>query len=363
MSDPRLSRISTREHVLTLLRADGAHPPVRGEVRRALQAEKIRGFLHLYIGEEAIAVGVDAGARARRTRWSRPIANTDTRSHAACRWTRSWQRCSARPKAAAAAAAARCICSMRRRGSMAATPSSAAGCRSRSGLALGRQDAGRDVVTACFFGEGAVAEGEFHESLNLAALWKLPVLFVCENNLYAMGTRLEPVGIGDRHPCKAASYRMPAEVVDGMDVVASKRRRDARCCDPRRQRARSSSNSAPIASARIRCSTPQLYRDKAEVEDWKKRDPIRTPVSVDARDRRIARQRSRGDRGGSRAPKSRTRSRLRARPLGAGRRTRRATSMPRRAADDAPRWRARSPIAKRCARRSATRCCAIRAYS
>src|SRR5581483_3787991 len=59
------------------------------------------------------------------------------------------------------------------------------------GLALAHRLQGRANVTACFFGEGAVAEGEFHESLNLAALWKLPVLFICENNLYAMGTALK----------------------------------------------------------------------------------------------------------------------------------------------------------------------------
>ena len=76
--------------------------------------------------------------------------------------------------------------------STAATPSSAAACRSPSGLALAdAAGAAATAVTACFFGEGAVAEGEFHESMNLAALWKLPVLFCCENNLYAMGTALD----------------------------------------------------------------------------------------------------------------------------------------------------------------------------
>ena len=83
------------------------------------------------------------------------------------------------------------------------------------GIALADRQLGRPAVTACFFGDGAVAEGTFHESMNLAALWKLPVLFLCENNLYAMGTALV------RHQAqpdlckKAASYGMPAEVVDG----------------------------------------------------------------------------------------------------------------------------------------------------
>ena len=75
-------------------------------------------------------------------------------------------------------------------------------------------------MTACFFGEGAVAEGEFHETMNLAALWELPVLFCCENNLYAMGTALDRSESETNLAYKAASYEMPAWSVDGMDVLA-----------------------------------------------------------------------------------------------------------------------------------------------
>ena len=117
---------------------------------------------------------------------------------------------------------------------------------------------GRDRVTACFFGDGAVAEGEFHESLNLAALWKLPVLFLCENNLYAMGTALDryqsetdlALQGGVRTGC-------PREAVDGMDVLAvddAARRAVAR--DARRRAGRSSWSVARTASAPTRCSTP-----------------------------------------------------------------------------------------------------------
>ena len=79
---------------------------------------------------------------------------------------------------------------------------------------------GEDRVTACFFGDGAVAEGEFHESLNLAALWRLPVLFCCENNRYAMGTALNRAQSETDLALKAASYGMPAWAVEGMDVLA-----------------------------------------------------------------------------------------------------------------------------------------------
>ena len=88
------------------------------------------------------------------------------------------------------------------------------------GLALADKMQGRQRVTACFFGEGAVAEGEFHECMNLAALWKLPVLFCCENNLYAMGTALKRSESETDLCLKATSYEVPAWLVDGMDIVA-----------------------------------------------------------------------------------------------------------------------------------------------
>ena len=88
------------------------------------------------------------------------------------------------------------------------------------GLALADKMQGRLRRVCCFFGEGAVAEGEFHESMNLAALWQLPVLFVCENNLYAMGTALTLSESVTDLTHKAASYAVAAAAVDGMDVLA-----------------------------------------------------------------------------------------------------------------------------------------------
>ena len=88
------------------------------------------------------------------------------------------------------------------------------------GVALGDKMQGRPSLTACFFGDGAVDEGEFHESMNLAELWSLPVLFVCENNLYSMGMALARAEAETDIARKAAAYRMPAAAVDGMDVVA-----------------------------------------------------------------------------------------------------------------------------------------------
>ena len=121
---------------------------------------------------------------------------------------------------------------------------------------------------------GAVAEGEFHEAMNLASLWRLPVLFVCENNRYAMGTALEREHAETMLYKKAAAHRIATDVVDGMDVVAVAERARA-AIDRVRE------TSAPVfvecLTYRFRAHSmfdPELYRDKAEVEAWKQRDPI-----------------------------------------------------------------------------------------
>jgi TPP-dependent pyruvate/acetoin dehydrogenase alpha subunit len=144
------------------------------------------------------------------------------------------------------------------------------------GLALADKMRGAERVTACFFGEGAVAEGEFHESMNLAALWQLPVLFCCENNLYAMGTALARSESETDLALKAASYELPAWDVDGMDVVACERAaRNAVSMI----RAGDGPVFLELRTYRFRAHSmydPERYRSKEEVEVWKKRDPIST---------------------------------------------------------------------------------------
>ncbi|HHZ08978.1 MAG TPA: pyruvate dehydrogenase (acetyl-transferring) E1 component subunit alpha, partial [Rhizobiales bacterium] len=129
-------------------------------------------------------------------------------------------------------------------------------------------------LAACFFGEGAAGEGEFHESMNLAELWDLPVLFVCENNLYAMGVPLELAEADTDIARKAAAYRMPGEAVDGMNPVAVEAAA-RRAVDSIR------SGTGPYF---LECRTyrfrphsmfdAQLYRTREEIELWKARDPI-----------------------------------------------------------------------------------------
>jgi TPP-dependent pyruvate/acetoin dehydrogenase alpha subunit len=142
------------------------------------------------------------------------------------------------------------------------------------GLALADTLQNRSRVTACFFGDGAVAEGEFHESLNLAALWKLPVLFLCENNLYAMGTALVRHQSQTDIARKADAYAIQAEAVDGMDVLAVESA-TRKAVDLVRQ------GGGPYLieyrTYRFRAHSmydAELYRSKQEVAQWKERDPI-----------------------------------------------------------------------------------------
>jgi TPP-dependent pyruvate/acetoin dehydrogenase alpha subunit len=144
------------------------------------------------------------------------------------------------------------------------------------GFALADKLMRRPRVTACFFGEGAVAEGEFHESLNLASLWKVPALFLCENNLYAMGTAIER-SEADTDLCeKARSYKMPARSVDGMDVLAVAEATKKAVAEVR---AGGGPQFVEFRTYRFRAHSmfdAELYRSKEEVEQWKERGPIVT---------------------------------------------------------------------------------------
>jgi pyruvate dehydrogenase E1 component alpha subunit len=237
------------------------------------QAEKIRGFLHLGIGEEAVCTGVISALSPQDA----VVATYREHGHALVRGV-SMNAIMAEMYGKSAG------CALGRGGSMHLFSAKerfyggyaivGGGLPLAAGLALADKMQSRSAITACFFGEGAAAEGEFHETLNLAVLWKLPVLFVCENNLYAMGTRLE---LSESEPDihnKAQSYRMRSEVVDGMDVVAVEAAA-MRAVDAIR------SDGGPhfleCRTYRFRAHSmfdPQLYRNRAEVDEWKKRDPI-----------------------------------------------------------------------------------------
>ena len=237
-------------------------------------AGKIRGFLHLYVGEEAIAAGVMPTLDADDA----VVSNYRDHGHALARGV---------PAGAIMAEMFGKVegCCRGRGGSMHIFDVShrfyggnaivGGGLPLAVGLALGDSMQGRRRVTACIFGDGATAEGEFHESLNLAALWNLPVLFLCENNQYAMGTALSRHQAETNIARKADAYRIPAERVDGMDVMAVEEA-------ARRGVAHAREGKGPyfieLVTYRFRAHSmfdPELYRDREEVERWKLRDPIK----------------------------------------------------------------------------------------
>jgi len=235
--------------------------------------EKIRGFLHLYVGEEAVAVGVCAALEPDDA----VVATYREHGHALARGV---------PAGSILAEMYGKLegCCRGRGGSMHLFDASrrfyggnaivGGGLPIAAGLALADRMQGRSRVTVCFFGEGAVAEGEFHESMNLAALWRLPVLFCCENNLYAMGTALARSESQLDLCLKAGSYGMPAWPVDGMDVLAVE---DAARRAALAVRGGGGPAFLELRTYRFRAHSmfdPELYRDKAEVERWKERDPI-----------------------------------------------------------------------------------------
>jgi pyruvate dehydrogenase E1 component alpha subunit len=264
-----------REHAIKLLKGMVLIRRFEEKSAEMYSLGKIRGFLHLYIGEEAVAVGA-----------MQALAPEDNivatyREHG---------------QALARGIPARVLmaemygkatgCSRGHGGSMHFFDKSrrfyggyaivGGGLPIAVGLALADKMQNRTGITACFFGDGAVAEGEFHESLNLAALWSLPVLFLCENNLYAMGTALSRHQSETDISAKAYGYAIPSEAVDGMEVLAVEKSAAVAA-----QKVRESSYPflLELRTYRFRAHSmadPDLYRTKAEIEQWKTRDPVTT---------------------------------------------------------------------------------------
>lgn len=266
---PRMSR----EHALDLLRQMLRLRRFEERCVELYTQEKIRGFLHVCIGEEAVGTGVmhhvadDEAVVSTYREHGHALLNRIPMDRVMAEMYGKYSGCS-----------------RGRGGSMHLFDADArfyggnaivgGGMPLAVGLALADQMQGRNRASVCFFGDGAAAEGIFYESLNLAALWKLPVLFVCENNHYAMGTAIEIAHAETRIHHKAEAIGVPSKQVDGMSVVqvegaARTALDEIRAgegprlieCDTYRFRAHSMFD-------------PELYRDRAEVEEWKKRDPI-----------------------------------------------------------------------------------------
>lgn len=270
---PTAPSLPTRDHGLSLL---GRMMLVRRFEEACVEmyaSQKIRGFLHLSIGQEAVAVG----ALSQLTPDEAVISTYRDHGHALVRGLN--------PGAIMAEMFGKQEgCAHGHGGSMHLFDAQTrfygghaivgAGLPVAVGLALADTLQHRSRATCCVFGEGAMAEGEFHESLNLAALWKLPVLFLCENNLYAMGTPILEEHSMRNLAKKADAYDIASSRVDGMDVLAVEEATGLALSHVRH-------GSGPFL---LECLTyrfrghsmfdSEAYRTKSEVEAWKKRDPI-----------------------------------------------------------------------------------------
>jgi len=236
---------------------------------------KIGGFLHLYIGQEAVAVGAISTLRAD----DYVIAGYREHGHALAK--------GADPgRVMAELFGRRDGVSKGKGGSMHLFDRSVNFLGGHAivggyipiaaGVAFAIKYEDRDAVILCFFGDGSVPQGEFHESLNLAALWKLPVVYICENNRYAMGTAIQRALAQTEIFKFAEAYKIPGEAVNGMDVLAVRE-----CVGRAVARARESRTPSLIEARTyrfrghsMRDPSAAVYRTKEEVEQEKLRDPI-----------------------------------------------------------------------------------------
>ena len=275
----------TREELITLLRQMMEIRALENNIAELLGKAVLKGASHLYAGQEAVAVGAisvlrdddlitsthrghghahahgDRVARtpdAKQAHYDRMMAEVLGRSGGYCRGKGGSMH----------------IADVEH-GNLGATGIVGGNIPVAVGAALAQKLRGTDRVVLCFFGEGASNEGTFHESLNMASLWDLPVVFIAENNMYAMSV---PWAKASKLPDvaeRACAYGIPGEVVDGMDVLAV-RGAVARAVE----RARQGEGPTLIEAKTYRWyghshSDPRAYRTKEEEAAWKQRDPIR----------------------------------------------------------------------------------------
>lgn len=263
-----------KDHLLHLYRQMVAIRTFEERAAEQYAHGKIGGFLHLYIGEEAIAVGAIDAMEKRdhvvthyRDHGYAIALGTDPRLLMAELFGRATGVAGGRGGSMHFADPERNFW-----GGYAIV---AGHLPIAAGLALASQYLEQDYVVLCFFGDGATNNGAFHESLNFASLWKLPVLFICENNQYGMGTAVEYASAVREMARKASAYDIPAERIDGQDVLevreAVKKALD-HC------RAGKGPYFIEALTYRFRghsMADPEAYRSKEEVEQWRREDPIR----------------------------------------------------------------------------------------
>ena len=234
----------------------------------------VPGTIHLYAGEEAVAVGVCSNLR------KNDYITSTHRGHGHCiakgaELKRIMAEILGKKTGYCKGKGGSMHIADFSKGMLGATAVVGAGIPIAVGAGLSIKLRDTDQVVACFFGEGASNQGTFHESINMSAIWKLPIIFVCENNLYAMGTRLSRAMAIENVADRAIAYGIPGEAVDGNDVLAVYEA-------ARKAVERARKGEGPTL---IECKTyrhkghsridPAKYRPKEEVEDWLTRDPIK----------------------------------------------------------------------------------------
>ncbi len=237
---------------------------------------KIHGFLHLYIGEEAIAVGAISSLRDD----DYIITHYRDHGHALARGVHPnliMAELMGKVTGTSGGKGGSMHIFDVSRGFMGGHAIVGGQMPLAAGLALAIKYRNEDRAVLCFFGDGAVNEGSFHETLNLASLWKLPIVFLLENNLYGMGTHIERTRAGGKDIYLAAdAYKIPAAQIDGMDVVAV---RDS--FSEALERVRAGEGPVFLEAMTYRfvghsLQDPQEYRESDEIDQWRIRDPIDT---------------------------------------------------------------------------------------
>lgn len=237
------------------------------------QQGKIGGFLHLYIGQEAVSTGLISVRRPE----DRVI--TAYRDHGVA------INCGLSAREVLAELLGKATgCSGGKGGSMHLADVNknfwgghaivGAHLPIATGLALGDQYSGNKAVTLCMFGDGATNIGYFHEAINMSKVWNLPVLWVCENNQYGMGTAVDRASAVSEISQKASGYGMPAERVDGMDLMAVRAKATEMI---EKIRSGSGPMMLEILTYRFRghsMGDPERYRKADEVHHWQENDPI-----------------------------------------------------------------------------------------
>lgn len=233
---------------------------------------KVRGFLHLYTGQEACAVGAINTLREE----DKVITHYRDHGHALARGMdpdRVMAELFGRADGVSGGRGGSMHLYDTSKGFMGGYAIVTAHLPLAVGLGLASKMKGENFVTMCIFGDGSVGEGEFHEALNLAVLWQIPVVFFCENNLYGMGVPLKE-SLSTDIPKLAAAYNMPAISINGMDVMEVYRETQKAV-----DYARSGKGPFFVEAMTYRyrghsMADPELYRVKSEVEEFRKRDAI-----------------------------------------------------------------------------------------